>query len=768
MNILQTPHLDFQFTAQWITLSHPAHPENITFEAQKTFTLAQLPAEARLRITADTTYRLTVNGRLCGYGPIRGTASLQFFDTLDLHPYLHLGDNTLSVTVHSPVRENFICAPVLPALLAELPGVLKTDSTWQVRPLLQWKSDVPGFTMQTGFMEYLDLTIPPGPWEPPVVVTEPRLLGKRLIPRNIPELDTFAVRPTDVTAMAQLPPGDAPSLEELPQFLNDELWNNLPVPQTTGFTIPNHGDNATAVVWDFNGEWIGQLRLTVDAPADTVVDLVYGEEPWKDGRLRALFPYTIYRFTDRYILKEGVNTLGTTMTERGFKMVQAVFRHASRPITVQDIHAKVIRYPFADTGAFYASDEVLNRIYTQCVETLKACTTDVFMDCPWRERAFWVNDLIVENRTSLAAFGASQVHRRAFQLAFSQQLPNGIVPALCPQPQDTNANFPATNLFLILMLQDYLLASGDQETIRQYLPNCQRILTFFQQHMDADNLIALPDDLVNFYDWGFDLDDYHFQNARESMIDSIFILATKAYLWLCDQTGLPVPDRQQRLDQLDRTSQAIQLHFFNEDTNHLEDPVFLGKQPTTLASQLSHAFAYLAQIGDDSLKRASIKALDDDSLHRPEFYLHLFVLQAMVQTNQIQVGLNRIRQHWGRMAMTGHPTVYETGIHQFGREAFREAGSLCHGFATAPISFLQTGILGVQPVEPGFRTFRFTPCLADLDNASGRIPTPTGNIAVELTSQAVILRIPQHCSAILNNQTRIQPGIHNLTWEQLA
>ena len=799
MKLVPEVDANFRFTATWIGPQHEIGKTSSYFDARTEFELDAVPESALLRITADTTYDLVINRIACGHGPVRGTAALHYFDTIDVAAALQAGHNEITVRVFSPAKEDFTCASVAPALLLELPGVVKSTTDWRIRLLPEWHRDVPLFTLQTGFMELRDFRVVPGEWLPAAEVTAPRLLAKRLLPRDVPGLECCLVRPISISARAAVPPGDAENIEALPNYLNEERWTPLdenrfstaaatkllPKPYGSGGAMIesfNAGSSTTAaavlqpapdgagaaLVWDFSSEWIGRLALEVDAPAGTIVDLVYGEEPWHDGRLRAAFPRDIYRFTDRYILKEGRNTIGTTMTERGFRYVQAVFRNFTSPIVLHDISARVISYGYIHYGAFQCSDPLLNVIYNQCVTTLQACTTDIFLDCPWRERSFWVNDLVVENRTSLAAFGASDVHRRAFRLAFSQQRPDGLVPGLCPQPEGENFVLPATNFFLVMMLSDYYNFSGDAETIRTHLGAVEKIFDSFESRVDSDGLTRSPIDFWNFYDWGFELDGYSFNNLRESMINSLYVLALKLFLKLDDAVGFHSPRRAEYRSRIERTSQAIERVFRDPESGYLVDPVKLHDKESTICSQLAHALALLAGVGSESLRRSCIAALTDESLHIPEFYLHDFVFQAMARHGLVQNGVERVRRWWGRMALTTHPTLYEAGIHMRGREAFDETGSLCHGFGTGPIAFFQNGILGVTPTSGGFATFDFRPDRAGLEFAEGRIPTPHGEvIKVRLDDTGAAIDIPPHCKAQLKNGTVLPAGSHHLNWEDV-
>ncbi|MFQ6098579.1 MAG: alpha-L-rhamnosidase C-terminal domain-containing protein, partial [Armatimonadota bacterium] len=55
--------------------------------------------------------------------------------------------------------------------------------------------------------------------------------------------------------------------------------------------------------------------------------------------------------------------------------------------------------------------------------------------------------------------------------------------------------------------------------------------------------------------------------------------------------------------------------------------------------------------------------------------------------------------------------------------------------SAAPGFFLPTILLGVTPVEPGFRKVRIAPQTCGLSWARGRVPTPHGEIAVSWSTE---------------------------------
>ena len=60
---------------------------------RKEIELGDLPVEGTLNISADTRYKLYVNGTLVAVGPCKGDRQVWYFDTVDIAPYLKKGKN---------------------------------------------------------------------------------------------------------------------------------------------------------------------------------------------------------------------------------------------------------------------------------------------------------------------------------------------------------------------------------------------------------------------------------------------------------------------------------------------------------------------------------------------------------------------------------------------------------------------------------------------------------------------------------------------------
>jgi hypothetical protein len=146
------------------------------------------------------------------------------------------------------------------------------------------------------------------------------------------------------------------------------------------------------------------------------------------------------------------------------------------------------------------------------------------------------------------------------------------------------------------------------------------------------------------------------------------------------------------------------------------------------------------------------------------FFTH-FVYRALCRAGRFDLVLGLIRERYGRMLARGATTLWES---------YDPTASLCHGFSATPVYQLSTEVLGVFPLENGFRRFRIAPQLADLDHARGVFPTVRGDVSVEWSRDGDTLHlavsVPPGTEAELVAPTGyvadvrgLDPGTHRLT-----
>ncbi len=115
---------------------------------------------SRLAITADTRYRLWVNGTWVADGPARGWPEKYLADDLDITPHLRVGENEVLVLVHFFGCGNFHVIPQrggLAALLREDGDpVWTTDADWEVSDAPEYVANAPRICVQLAQFEIYD------------------------------------------------------------------------------------------------------------------------------------------------------------------------------------------------------------------------------------------------------------------------------------------------------------------------------------------------------------------------------------------------------------------------------------------------------------------------------------------------------------------------------------------------------------------------------------------------------------------------------------
>lgn len=151
-------------TADWIwRKGAELHGYNQAIVARKEVRLTK-PRQAVLRITADSFYRLFINGHWVNDGPARCWPEHYQYDTIDVTPFLVEGVNEIRVVARYFGVGDFHRVPQQAGLLAQLRVLLangktvtfKTDSSWQVAAMPALIPNTPKVSIQKPPVEYYD------------------------------------------------------------------------------------------------------------------------------------------------------------------------------------------------------------------------------------------------------------------------------------------------------------------------------------------------------------------------------------------------------------------------------------------------------------------------------------------------------------------------------------------------------------------------------------------------------------------------------------
>jgi hypothetical protein len=129
-------------------------------------------------------------------------------------------------------------------------------------------------------------------------------------------------------------------------------------------------------------------------------------------------------------------------------------------------------------------------------------------------------------------------------------------------------------------------------------------------------------------------------------------------------------------------------------------------------------------------------------------YMRFYELAALCQVGQHSYVLEEIKTYWGGMLDLGATTFWEeykpdaNGVEHYSMYGRPFGKSLCHAWGASPIYLLGKYFLGVEPLTPGYETYRVAPNLGGLSWISGSIPMPTGKLEIYLDKQEIKIKTP--------------------------
>ena len=211
-----------EWKGKWIWDSGEARPVNYYLYLRKVFELPSKPIEALANVCADSRYKLFVNGKFVSRGPVRSDPRWQYYDVVDITPYLTPGKNVVGAIVHhlGVTTFNYILGRgaflfdariscIDPASTRYLDIDVVSDDSWKVLPGKAWSRDISRLSIQTGYGEIYDANKAPigwtevdfndSSWEPATIIGPVGIdPWPNLVPREIPFLYEHDIYPKGV------------------------------------------------------------------------------------------------------------------------------------------------------------------------------------------------------------------------------------------------------------------------------------------------------------------------------------------------------------------------------------------------------------------------------------------------------------------------------------------------------------------------------------------------------------------------------------------
>jgi hypothetical protein len=676
--------------ARWIWAEHPFELHEAYVRFRKTFHLKTACRNARLLISADSRYRLSINGETLAFGPARSYPWRQCVDQHDIGKFLRQGDNVIAVCVYQPGYSHFSYvhraqAGMLVDLAIDEEPKFVSDSSWKASTDASYSQQVPRISIYGAGQEHRDM--------------------RKTDNWTAIDYDDADWPHARVCASIGQPPWEA--LQVLPAIdfaeEREELQHVEILEGTTGEREPETllrvdphalirqaykssqpGESSPGVeagqiricVYDTRQSQVGSACVRISNARGGEIVLVSYFEKGQPGSWVISDPETFcrVRMTDRFVLAKGSNTL-EPFTPRGGRYLMVAWVGPIR----QSLEYKVLFRPrrrrLVLRKIVKQEDSRLNDIAEMCLRALKACAQDAMVDCPWREQAHWTGDGAVTGRIVGEFFGDTQPLRRMLELAVDGAAGDGVMPSVTPSEAHAYVLL-AYSFAWVEGLASYYEMTHDSDFINSCWPALQKMLARFWDDRADDGLILSQPGRRYFLDWA-ELSPHE----PSALYNLRFLYALQLATQLAGKLG-KASDETSWGQQAEALSENLKSGFFRNGT-------WYDQLNNVDQSQHVASFGVLTGLIQDAIAGELMDQAVATSLEEADApfilaspYMHYYLFEALNKLDRREDISSIIRFRWGRWLDQGAITTWENWEIDF------PDGSACHSWSAHPLLYL--------------------------------------------------------------------------------
>ena len=710
----ETGRMETPWKGQWITDGDyhftEAKVSPVPMVFRREITTDKPIARARLYATAMGIYEVELNGKKLGdryFAPgFTSYKSYLQYQTYDVTPFM-TGHDTLTATVAGGwavgsfvfTRKNRVTAD-RQALLAELRieyedgsvEVIGTDSSWQVT------EDSPVRMADIYDGETYDATKETTGWH-----------------NAAPE--TLKITPA-ITAEYGAP------------VKAHEVMRPMAI------TTAKDGE----VIYDFGQNFAGVIRMKLNGKAGQVITVRHAEILNPDGTLNTTFLRTA-KATATYTCRDGEQEYSPRFSYMGFRYAGVKGIDPKK----LEIEAVALYSDVAQHGGFHCSDEMLNKLQSNITWSAKSNFVDIPTDCPQRdERMGWTGDINVFAPTALYNFELSRFLEKWLRDVKAEQLPTGGLPNTVPVQ---GYGFPAT---MPEMAVDWwgdacvnvpwalYEATGNVDILRAMYPTMQKYVKacrFWAGFgIGKHRYIWHTPAVLHFGDWvAPDVPKMSQWQGRSKYTATASLCNTSGRLAKIARL-LGKDEDAAQYETLSAKVADAYCSILTDGSGKAKDefqtayvlPLYLNMFPENVKAKAAENLVKLVEKNDYKIGTGFpgtpyILFALADSGHADTAFKMLLNTQCPSWLYEVRVGATTVWERWDGLDENGGCPIGDDGTDQM--------ISYNHYASGAVGAFLYRRVLGVEPVLPGYKLFKFAPLVGGgLTEADGTVGTPYGEI----------------------------------------
>lgn len=465
---------------------------------------------------------------------------------------------------------------------------------------------------------------------------------------------------------------------------------------------------------DFGQNLAGWVKVKVKGKKGDTLRLYHAElldaaGNFYTGNLRAA------KAMDSYVLDGNRRELEPHFTYHGFRYVKV----EGMDVADVEMEAVALYSAMAETGSFACSDAMLNQLHSNILWGLKGNFLEIPTDCPQRsERLGWTGDAQVFARTATYLMDTRRFYAKWLRDVAADQGPNGSVPTYVPRLSPGEPNVRSAMGWgdaAVIMPWEHFRSYGDTSILREQYPSIRKWIGFLESQKTADDRLGLR----GYGDW-YAMGD---STSLPYINQCFFIHSVKLAGRIADVLG-----KREDVTYYRGLGGKLQLAF---------DRYYSGLDTKATSTQtallLALQFDLLPEERRQSVadRLAGIIKANGDRL-ATGFLGTPYLLPVLSRFGHTALAYRLLLQRecpsWLYPITRGATTVWERW------DAIRPDGSIQetsfnHYSYGAVGEWLYENILGIKPLEPGFRSFEVRPELGGgLSWAKGSYVSAFGKI----------------------------------------
>lgn len=744
--------------ASWIWADGDSSEVNTYVQFRHEFFLDEpVDKNAKMRISTDTDYALWVNGEFVNCGQYDDFPENKAFDELPAGEYFKQGKNSLCILAWHQGENSFQYIKGEPALVYFIEGdsiYVSSGENTRCRRCEAYKSGpVPKISRQLGFTFEFDSNredswtdesyVMGDDWRCPVSSAWSNQKRKSLYKRPVKKL--VIKGKADVRILSQgifrRVPDSSKTVAQMMQA--DFLSNRMPedilgvsgiasLPSEDGIFLNNEcfqENQGIYLLLDLGREEAGLFHIDLDTDSGTIIDIAYGEHLYD---LRVTARAGDRNFAHRYICKEGRQNFTHYFTRLGCRYIQLHISKVKNKCRLYYAGLLPVEYPVEFKGEFYCSDLLHQKICSVAVRTLHLCMHEHYEDTPMREQALYSMDSRNQALCGYYCFGEYDYPKAAIALLAESLRSDGYLEMCSPaRPRKT---IPSFSMIWFQELYEFYMYSGCIDFVKKMIPTMKTMLSKYTDSL-VEFLLPSPKGYWNFYEWADGLDGggpdaYTEELIFDAPLSLFFVMALNASEKLFRACG-EIADAENCASLKETVGKAVHDAFWDEKEKAYATSICEGVRKRHYA-ELTQSLALYAKVCPESSERdlRSRLASRENGFVPITLSYSIFKFEALLQ-DEGKYGkevFSQVADIWSHMLYNNATSFWETIDVT---ENFRDSWSFCHGWSAIPVYLYYAYVLGVKPIEPGFRRYTKKPVSSDIDRAWGVVPIPGGKLSIE-------------------------------------